>query len=303
MSSRIPLRACFAALAFVWVEGCVTFHEGHVEGAPADSRFITVEGARLRVAVTGEGPAIILIHGFASSLETWDLVRPFLSGFRVVTLDLAGFGYSDRKDGDYYSPRAEARLVRGVMEQLGIDSASIVAHSWGASIALALALESPERVERLALYDAWVYAEQLPSFFHWARLPGVGEALFGVFYDQLADERLTLGFYRPETVPEELVEKVLASLERPGTFAAALAAARGQRFDDLEARYREIGVPVLLLWGREDRVSTVAVAERLAQDLRGARLIVYPRTGHFPMLEVPGASTRDLVAFLGEGRP
>ena len=100
-------------------------------------------------------------------------------------------------------------------------------------------------------------------------------------------------------VPED-VEK---SLERPGTVAAALAATRGQQFAEVEKRYRSIDKPVLLLWGREDVVTTLDFGERLSKELPRARLVVYPKCGHFPMIEAAGASTTELARFLDEGAP
>ena len=92
-----------------------------------------------------------------------------------------------------------------------------------------------------------------------------------------------------------------AALDRPGTTAAALAAVRGQRFYAVQSRYKKIDRPVLLLWGRDDRVAPVSVANRLLRDLPDSKLIVYPRCGHFPMIEAASASTRDLLGFIGEG--
>ena len=91
-----------------------------------------------------------------------------------------------------------------------------------------------------------------------------------------------------------------AALERPGTVAAALEATRGQTYDEWQSRYRSISAPTLLLWGRDDEVTTLAFGERLARELPNARLAVYPRCGHFPMIEAIGASNRDLAAFLAE---
>src|SRR5258706_2547693 len=106
-----------------------------------------------------------MLHGFASSLETWASVIPALTKtHRVLALDLKGFGWTDRPDGDY-SPKAQARLVRGLMKARGIERAAFVAHSWGSSVVLQLALDHPELVDRIALYDAWVYASQLPVTF------------------------------------------------------------------------------------------------------------------------------------------
>jgi len=282
--------------------GCVSFHRGPMAGEPKDASFATIEGTRVHYVDRGHDqttkPPVVLIHGFASSLRAWATVMPLLEkDRRVIALDLKGFGWTDRPVGDY-SPAAQARIVLGLMDELGVDRAQIVAHSWGSSVALALTLAAPQRVERIALYDAWVYEEQLPSTFLWARADGVGEAIFAMFYKERPDEKIALAFHDERMVTQELVDEVRSQLDRPGTTAAALAAVRGQRFYEMQKKYRTIEQPVLLLWGREDRVATLDVGERLSQELPNARLTVYPQCGHFPMLEALASSNRDLLAFL-----
>jgi pimeloyl-ACP methyl ester carboxylesterase len=296
------LAAAVLALAPA-LAGCLSFHQGPMPGEPKDASYIEVEGARVRYIDKGEGPPVVLVHGFASSLENWDAVVPVLvKKHRVIAMDLKGFGWTDRPDGDY-SPWAQAKIVRALMDRRGIDRAAIVAHSWGSSIALALALGAPERVTRIALYDAWVYEDQIPTFFRLARRQGVGELLFGIYYKERPDDRLVLAFYDPTILNEKLAEDVERSLERPGTVAAALAATRGQQFAEVEKRYRTIQKPVLLLWGREDVVTTLDFGERLSKELPQARLVVYPKCGHFPMIEAAAASTTELAKFLAEGAP
>jgi pimeloyl-ACP methyl ester carboxylesterase len=297
-----PLRGRVGLLALTTLlgSGCLHFHRGAMPGEPEKATYLEVEGARVRYLDVGEGPPVVLVHGFASSLETWLAVVPTLSKtHRVLALDLKGFGWTDRPEGDY-SPAAQARIITALMDARGIEKAAVVAHSWGASVALALALQSPERVSRLALYDAWVYESQIPTFFHFARAPALGELLFGLFYGERSDERIGLAFYDQRFVTEQLVEEVEKSLERPGTRAAALAAVRGQRYADFEANYSKVAVPTLLLWGREDLTTPPAIGERLSRQLPNSKLIIYPRCGHFPMLEAAAESTRELAAFLGE---
>ena len=120
----------------------------------------------------------------------------------------------------------------------------------------------------------------------------------GSYYDARPEERISLAFYNPERASEKLVEEVQKALERPGTKAAALAAIRGQNYSEVEKRYHTISQPTLLLWGREDVVTPVRYGERLVSDLPNAELVVYPRCGHFPMLEAVSPSNRRLVAFL-----
>ena len=298
LSLSAALLACAPLLA-----GCLSFHQGAMPGEPKNATFLEVEGTRVRFTDQGEGPPVVLIHGFASSLETWDLVAPeLLKRHRVIALDLKGFGWTDRPEGDY-SPWAQAKIVRAVMDRRGVQSAAIVAHSWGSSVALALALGAPERVTRIALYDAWIYEDQIPTFFRLSRRTGVGEALFGAFYKERPDDKLAMAFFDPTIMNEKLAEDVEKAMERPGTVAGALAAVRGQQFAEVEKRYRTIKKPVLLLWGREDVVTTLDFGERLYKELPSAKLVVYPRCGHFPMLEAAAASTTELAKFLSEGAP
>lgn len=284
------------------VTGCMpAFHRGAMPGEPKHATFAEVDGVRVRYVDVGKGPAVVLLHGFASSLDTWHGIIPVLSKtHRVIALDLKGFGWTGRPPGDY-SPRAQAKLVFDLLSQRKVDHVAVVAHSWGCSVALAMALAHPERVTRLALYDAWVYEEQLPSTFQWARADVLGEMLFDLYYKQLPAEKMSAAFYDQRYVTQDLVDQVKSALDRPGTTAAALAAVRGQRFYAVQRRYKKVAQPVLLLWGRDDRVAPVKVANRLLRDLPDSKLIVYPRCGHFPMIEAASASTRDLVHFIGPG--
>lgn len=325
------LLALFLLLPFF--AGCLSFHKGPMPGEPPTARFADVDGVRVRYIDTGEAeaaapeakpktdangeasaeptkapvasgerkPTVVLIHGFASALDAWAGVVPVLTKtHRVIALDLKGFGWTDRPPGDY-SPDAQAKLVWHLLDQRGVKTSAIVAHSWGSSVALAASLQAPERVTKIALYDAWVYEEQLPTFFHWARAEGVGEALFGLYYKERADERIALAFFDRKFVTEKLIESVDEALERPGTVAAALAAVRGQDYTNVERRYSRVDKPTLLMWGREDIVTPLRFGERLSRDLPHSKLVVYPRCGHFPMIEALAASNRDLVQFLNEG--
>ncbi len=294
-------RALFLLVLMFSMSGCLAFHKGAMPGEPKDATFLEVEGARVRYLDVGDGPPVVLLHGFASAIENWTTIIPVLKArHRVIALDLKGFGWSDRPESDY-SPQAQARLVKAVLDERGVGKAAVVAHSWGTSVAMAFALEYPDQVSRLVLYDAWLYESQLPSMFLLARADGLGEVLFSAFYDQRPDERIAQAFYDKVGISEALVEDIERALERPGTKAAALAAVRGMRYEDVEGSYGKVKVPTLLLWGKDDVVTPVSIGERLLRQLPDARMTVYPRCGHFPMLEAR-ESTRDLMGFLEGGK-
>lgn len=292
-------QAMGLVLLGVGLAGCPRFHPGPVPGAPPGARFAVVDGVRLRYQDQGRGPAVVLLHGFAATLEEWGGVAPALAAtHRVVSLDLKGFGWSSRPDGDY-SPQAEATLVWHLLDQLGVHDVAVVGHSWGAGVALSMVLDQPGRVRRIALYDAYVFDDEVPSFFRWAGTP-LGPLLFALEYRQRVEDRIPLGLYDPRIIEQRHVDWVERQLALPGTVAAALAVARSQDYGPLEARYRTIRQPVLLLWGAADGVTPVDFARRLLSELPDARLIVYPRCGHSPMAEAAVPSTRDLARFLDD---
>jgi pimeloyl-ACP methyl ester carboxylesterase len=279
--------------------GCPGFHAGQLPNPPKGSTFVDVGGVHVRYRDQGSGPTVVLIHGFSSSLEIWDpIARRLEANHRVISIDLKGFGWTSRPAGDY-SPQAQAELAWKVLEQRGVKDVALVGHSWGASVVLAMALAHPERVRRIALYSAYVFEAQVPSFFRWARLGGLGEMLFTLHYRERIEERVGLAYFDDRFLTPARVDRVEVELARPGAVAAALAAARGQNYTDIERRYRELAQPALLLWGREDLVTPIHFGERLAAELPNSELVVVPRCGHIPMVEAEPRTTRALVQFLG----
>jgi uncharacterized protein (TIGR04551 family) len=295
-----------AALLAALVTGCATFHPAPPPGAPADATYVEVDGIQLHYRELGRPagnddagkPTVVLIHGFGASLDSWRGVDEVLArDFHVVAIDLAGFGWSGRPDIDY-SPVAEGRLVWRALDRLGVGDVALVGHSWGSSVVMTMVLEQPKRVRRVALYSAYLYEDQVPSFFHWARLGGVGEALFALWYRERIEDRVSLAYHDDRYVTQARVEHAERELARPGSAAAALGAARRQIYTELERRWPDVTQPVLLLWGDDDQVTPLRYGHRLSRDLPDARLIVYPATGHLPMVEARTPSTRDLQHFL-----
>ncbi len=263
--------------------------------------FFVDQGGRVHYRVVGSGPPILFVHGFASSMVVWDgLVRTLGASRTCILVDLPGFGLSDKHERDY-SPEALADTLALLLRELGIAGpVDVVAHSWGSSVTLALALRHPERVGRIVLTSAWIYAQQLPLFFEWARIPGIGEALWGWFYTEQPGYKFSGAFYDPDRFASPAVEDLIReAFRRPGAVRAALEAARGQRFEALERRYPTIVQPALLIWGREDQVSEIHFAERLNAELPNSVLQVLAQCGHMPMLEHPARYGALVHGFLG----
>jgi pimeloyl-ACP methyl ester carboxylesterase len=251
----------------------------------------------------GGADAVVLVHGYGSSTNSYRPIFDALSRHhRVIAIDLPGFGLSDKRAGDY-SPDALADVVQQVLDRKGLRRVHLVGHSWGGSIALAFALRHPERLARLVVISGWLYEEQILPFMRWGQVPGLGESVYALYYTQLTGEKLYLNFADPKWVTAQLVDEVERALRRPGTVAAALAAARGMHFSARERRHREIGHEMLLMWGAQDQVARPLFGERLARELPRARLVLLPACGHIPMIECRGPTASALLDFLDRGAP
>ncbi len=294
------MRSIALLLLALGSASCLGFHRGPLPDEPRAARFATIDDARIRYVDFGEGPAVVLIHGFGASLDSWGPVLPVLAKrHRVIALDLKGFGWSDRPEGDYSLP-AQARVVLGLMRDRGIERAAIVGQSWGAAVALSVVAAAPERVTRVALYDGLAFEDQVSSFMTWARVRGMGKLMFWLMWDStLLAENAQLAFYDKSLVTADRLDRIEASMDRPGAKAAAYSVIHQLRLRELERRYPSMTQPFLLLWGREDEVTPARFGERLARALPNAKMVVYPRCGHLPQVEAP-QSTADLAAFLAE---
>ena len=307
----MTVMRCLVTASLLAATGCLQYAKGPLPGEPANAAFVQIEGERIRYLDTQasndpEKPVLVLIHGFGSTLEEFGLILPILinAGYRVVALDLRGHGWSDRpEDGDYSVP-AQAKLVQSLLDRLKIEKYVPIGHSWGSSIALELALDHPDRVPKLIMFNGFFFTAQEPLLFSWSRVPGLGEAIFTLFYNERLDEKLAFSMFNPEPfMTEKAVEDALALQERPGTLAASLATIRAMDYTAQEPRHFAVQQPTLLLWGREDQVTPLKYGERMALRIPHARLVVVPRCGHLPMLEGHQLTSDAILRFLNGGEP
>ena len=177
-----------------------------------------VEGVRLRLRDTGprEAPALILLHGFGASLETWEpWARALSADYRVIRIDLPGFGLTGPDpSGDYSDARAIKVLV-GLMDQLGIDRASLVGNSLGGRIAWNFAAQHPERLTRLVLVSPDGFASPGFEYDRAPKTPLVMKVLPYVAPRGLLKANLAAGYGRPETLSEATLTRYRDMLVAP----------------------------------------------------------------------------------------
>ena len=221
----------------------------------------------------GAGPPLVLLHGLAGSSRWWSRNVPALSrSFRVITVDLPGFGASPR--GHRLDLDEVVDQLTGTMDGLGIDRASVIGHSMGGLIAGGLAADHPERVDRLILVDAAFLSLDRTSV-----RPLTGPAV-------------TLRWTAPSLLPVLVADGLRSG---PGRLADAMTQLLRV---DWQTKLSRIGAPTLVIWGEHDKICPLSIGRRMVASIPGSRLVVLDGAAHNPMWERPDVFDREVLGFL-----
>jgi 4,5:9,10-diseco-3-hydroxy-5,9,17-trioxoandrosta-1(10),2-diene-4-oate hydrolase len=265
----------------------------------------TVSGLRLRYWDVGTGPAVVLVHGAAASVEYWRYtVGALAESHRVLALDLPGCGLSERGPALPTLPEA-GDLLAAFLDALGIARAALVGHSLGGLVALEATLRHPGRAERLVLSNSAGLGPEISPLWRLAAIPPVGRLVFAVNRWTALRGRTNL-FYHPRCEPE-VAAHYRRWIARPDLAGTLVEIARsgvslgGQRAEVLRVdRLAEVATPTLIVWGARDPVFPLAHGERAARLIPHARLAVLARCGHCPQLEAPDEFNRLAMEFMSE---
>jgi pimeloyl-ACP methyl ester carboxylesterase len=258
------------------------------------SHFVNVDGVRIHFQEFGDPskPSLVLIHGYTASLYVWHKVAPLLAdaGFHVIALDLVGFGYSSKPRWFEYTIGAQARIVSRFMQRLGIGRATIVGSSYGGAVAMTLALDYREFVEKLVLIDAVSNDEVLQHpILRMVAVPGVGEALTPFLADSRAllrhRMRGTLSRANQDLITDERIANVLRPLMAADAHHSLLATSRNWRAKRLEMDAHLIEQPTLIIWGEDDTVVGIHNGYSLHDKILHSRFVVLRNCGHVPAEE------------------
>jgi pimeloyl-ACP methyl ester carboxylesterase len=257
--------------------------------AQPPSRFLDLDGWRVHYRDEGSGPPLVLLHGTAANLHTWQGWTDTLAGrFRCIRVDLPGFGMTGPHPEADYRIDAYVAFLERFLDALGVDSAAVAGNSLGGEIAWNWALDHPERVRRLVLLDAAGFPNETGHSlgFRLARTPVLGGLMTWWTPKPLLRRSLEEVYVMDELVTDSLVDRYFASLLRAGNRRAFVDRVR-QPTPDRTGRLGEIAQPTLLLWGAEDAWIPVAQGRRFEAAMPDAELVVYPGAGHVPQEEIP----------------
>ena len=263
-----------------------------------------MDSVTLRVVDSGSGPAVVFIHGIGASAYSWrQQVGPVVAaGYRVVAIDLPGFGYSDKPRAGYHNADF-VRVVTALLDTLRIDPVILVGHSMGGEIAAEVALANPSRVQGLVLIGAAGMGTRAPAALRFARWPVVGWLVTPFAGRGMVARQLRSTYADPALVSDAQIDQYYAPLRERGAVGAFRRTLRRFRFDSLGPHLRRIQAPTLLVWGATDAWIPVALGRRRALGLPSGALVVIPNAGHNVMEERSDEVNRLLLDYLRHGLP
>ncbi len=272
---------------------------------------LNVGGINVRYAIAGEGPAVLLVHGLATSMITWYCNIDALAdaGFTAIAMDLPGYGDSELPRSVGYEPTNGAHFLAQFADELGIERFSVVGNSAGGLIAGLTGLEYPERVEKVALVGAAGLGRRLSWPLRLISIPVLGELVYQpkMFSKTSVARRI---FYRPPDFLDDIFPEMLRVRCLPHAPHVMLQSVRsGVNWLGLRPehyilnRLRGLRAPILAVWGEEDTVIPPSREEDIRRALPGSTIHTLPECGHWPQMEKPEQFNPILTGFLSQPSP
>jgi pimeloyl-ACP methyl ester carboxylesterase len=307
----LALAAAAAAAAALWNRHKAKQAE---RANPPIGRFVEIDGVRLHYTDTGHGPCVVVLHGNTVPLQDFEasgVIDRLAENHRVIAFDRPGFGYSDRPRNRMWTAQAQAALLQRALLDLGIEKPTVIGHSWGTLVALALAVDFPEQVRGLVLISGYYFpsARLDVAMTAPAAVPVLGDVLrytVSPFMGRLMLKQTVKAMFAPATMPDDFFDAMPREmLLRPSQIRATSedaafmipAAAR------LRAHYPSIDVPVRIFAGVGDKiVDPESQSARLHGVLPNSTLEVELDAGHMVHYKIAGlvcASVADIETQTG----
>ena len=300
---KIGIAAVLALVALLAINALVVDNKTEkAEATVPSGRILDLPGGEMQVAEHGSrnAPPIVLIHCFSCAMDWWDGMMPLLErDHRVVTVDLLGHGGSE-KPGSGYTPENQAEVVAEALERLGVSDATVVGHSLGGSVGVALSEQSPQLVDRLTIIDMPpdnTYGD-LGFIAGLAFRPVIGQALWQIKPDFSVRDGLEVAFAPGYEVPDAFVEDV-----KRLTYSAYDSSPGGNEDfleeRSLDQRMKATGIPLMVLMGAEEQIvdDPQRALDQFAEGDPGTEVHLIEGAGHSPNVEKPALTAKLVQRF------
>ena len=272
-----------------------------------EDRYAKVGNVNTRYWSAGEkGSIVILLHGVGCHVEFWERnIAALAREHRVFAVDIVGFGRTDKPEV-VYTFELMADFVLDFMNTMGIDKASLVGNSMGGGISLTVAAQAPGRMNKIVLVDPVGLGRRVSPVMRLMTLPLIGNVLTKPSRKGVL-RQMQLCLYDPSQARGDFIDRVAAIGALPGNQRSFLSLLRETSsiigvkkgtVADFSARLKNIKTPVLVIWGRQDRILPLADGEAAVQKMANARLHVMDRAGHLPQIDKPEEFDATVLDFL-----
>ena len=274
---------------------------------PAVGKFLNVDGVRLHYVERGTGEPLLLIHGNGTQIEDFEtsgLIDLAANTHRVIVFDRPGFGHSSRPRGTVWTPSAQAHLLHEALAQLGIGRCVVLGHSWGAAVAVALALPHPTSVKSLVLVSGYYYpTDRFDAVLQVLQAsPVIGDLLrytLSPLLGRLGWSSLMSKIFSPATISRSFSDAIKEMALRPSQLhsSAAESTLMIPNAIETQSRYGELMMPVSIVVGADDRlIKAKSQSMRLHENIPGSALHVIPGIGHMVHHGAPAEVMRAIEA-------
>ena len=271
---------------------------------PSGSKTLDIGGQQVRYRDEGQGPVLVLIHGVCASLNTWDgWAEELADDFRVIRLDLPGFGLSPLADAGIYERQRAVALIDAMAQTLGLERFSLAGNSLGGYLSWIYAYAHPEKVEKLILVDSAGFQLKMPWMLKFASTWPFSMFSRHMMPRFMMADAVEQVYGDPDRIPAGVKERYFELAMRPGGKSDYVEIFKmlGRKFSqpDVSDGIAEISVPTLVMWGDKDTwIPYPEQVENWRRALPQAKLIIYQGAGHIPMEEMPVETARDAREFL-----
>jgi pimeloyl-ACP methyl ester carboxylesterase len=265
-----------------------------------ESKYVDLSGISVHYRDQGKGTPILLIHGTASSLHTWDAwTDELIQTNRVIRLDLPGFGLTGPNPKGDYTLNSYVDIVNQLLDQLKIDSVILVGNSLGGNIAWRYAAEYPEKINKLILIDpsGTLRNGGVPWIFKLARTPILSQILRYVTPRSIIEKNLKEVYFDDSKITDKLIDRYHDMALRAGNRQAFIDRSK-LNFEDDTRLLKNISCPTLILWGANDQWIPASNGNAFVEKIAASELVVMPNTGHVPMEERPTESLNFVRPFI-----
>jgi pimeloyl-ACP methyl ester carboxylesterase len=270
-------------------------------------KYITFNGARIRYAVIGAGPTVVLLHGLGGFLETWGLnMIPLSDHYKVYALDLPGHGLSDKLEGCYI-PDCATGFLTNIMDKLGIERATLIGHSLGGAISINTAANFPNRVDKLVLVSSAGLSRKVPTSYRLLSMPLLGKFTIMLAGKYLLNRGMRNLFHKLDYVSTDIRSLVMASPYKPLKAEDLLGIARhnvgigGLRQHSLMIdKLPSIRTQTLFIHGARDKVFPLEHVNKSFSLVPNAIVKLFNYCGHLPHVERPLKFNETVLSFLNK---